>query len=99
MPDLITIKYDGMNQMSGEFQTHSATVKAVNQSLTDALGVLKNGGWMSPSATEFFKTLDDDVLLGIARLIHALDSASQTVSGINATMKNGEQAAMGMIPH
>jgi len=37
-------------------------------------------------------------MMGLARLIQALDQASQTISQVNATMHSGEQAAMGMLP-
>ena len=99
MADVITVKYDEMNKVSGEFQTHSATVKEITQSLNEALMVLKNGGWIAPSATAFYRTLDEDVLPGIERLMASLAQASQTVSTINATMQSGEQSAAGLLPN
>jgi len=98
MADVIAVKYDGLNLISGEFQTHSATVKDINQTLNDALLTLKNGGWLSPSATAFYKTLDEDVLVGMGNLIAALNQAGQTIASINATLQNGEQAAASSLP-
>ena len=93
MADVIRIKYDGMNQISGEFETLSATVKQISQQVTDSMQVLKQGGWLAPSANDFYHTMDDDVLQGIQRLINALNTASHTISTLNATFKSGEQSA------
>jgi WXG100 family type VII secretion target len=95
---IVSIKYDSMNQVSGEFQTQEAIAKQVSQTLTEHLTILKQGGWMAPSADQFYKTMDDEVMPGIQRLITALDQASQTIAAINATMQSGEQTASGLLP-
>lgn len=78
MADVVAIQYDQMHQIKSQFEQQSQFIKQTMDELTNHMQVLQSGGWIADAADAFYGSMNDDVLLGVQRLIQALVQSAET---------------------
>lgn len=93
MQDIIQCEYDKLQKVANDFEEAANRVRQVLNAIQQQQQVLAGGGWIAPSASRYYASLNDDVNPGITRLNQALQQASQTLSQISRNFQSADEQA------
>jgi WXG100 family type VII secretion target len=92
-PEHIRTDFPALEQIARQFDAERERIQRIQQAVSTRLSRLRNGGWESDAADEFYRSMDHDVMPGIARLVNALDEAGVTTRAILKLMQEAEEEA------
>jgi WXG100 family type VII secretion target len=94
MSDEIRVQYETLKKLATSFEESGNETNDRLSSLLDKLDTLKlAGGWVGPSAEQFYEMMGDDALPGLKRLINALFETRVTFYEIIDVFENAEREA------
>ncbi|MCA9885827.1 MAG: WXG100 family type VII secretion target [Anaerolineae bacterium] len=98
MSNTIEVEYSQLRDCVRHFQREQDHAQHICNEIQAQLDVLKGGAWVADAADAFYREMEDDVLMGMRRLITALGRSSEVSSQITQIMEAAEQEASDMIP-
>ncbi len=99
MTDVISIQYDQMRQIGGQFNQQEQLVRQMTSALHQQMQVLRGGAWIADAATSFYDNMDDEVFTAFARLQQALNRAGDVCEEIVKLLEAAEDEAGGCLPN
>jgi WXG100 family type VII secretion target len=93
MQDIVQCEYDKLTKVANEFEEAGQRVHQLLQAISNQQNVLQGGGWIAPSASRFYSSMNDDVNPGIGRLFQALKEASSTLHQISSNFQSADEQA------
>ena len=98
MNDVISIDKERVRAIATSFDQESAVVQQVIGNVNRHLDILRNGGWIADSATQFYQQMDGEVMVAVNRLRAALTMAGQSTREIGSLMDAAEDEACNCLP-
>ena len=98
MSNTIEVEYSQLRDCVRHFQREQDHAQHICNEIEAQLDVLRSGAWVADAADAFYREMDDDVLMGMRRLITALGRSSEVTSQIVQLMESAEEEASNMIP-
>jgi len=95
MQDVVQCEYDKLQKVAAEFEEAGQRVHQILQQIQSQQQVLQGGGWIAPSASRFYGSMNDDVNPGIGRLFQALKEASSALHEISSKFQQADEEASG----
>ena len=96
--EVVSIDYDQMRVLRIEFDDACTKMDQVYQEISDQIETLRGGEWVADSARKYYEEMDNDVMLGVSRLVKALNRAAETTNSILNEIDAAEEEASSMIP-
>lgn len=93
MAEQIQVSYDELEQVAQQFGSQSENAQQIVQQITSAVDELRNGGWQSAQANNFYSEFDGEVLPALNRLVQALSEAQSATNQISTELANAEDEA------
>lgn len=97
--EVISVDYDQMRTLRTEFDDACTRMDEVYRKINDQIETLRGGEWQADSATKYYEEMDNDVMLGMSRLVKALSRAAEVTNEILNEIDVAEEEASNMIPN
>jgi WXG100 family type VII secretion target len=91
--DTIRVDYKVLYNVASQFDQQQQDVQQILREVQASTDVLRQGGWISDAATQFYRTMDDAVLPRMTRLSKAMQTAATGTREIGQIMRAAEDVA------
>jgi len=93
--DIIQVDYQKLGKIASDFSAQNQQIKKILKDATRANDLLRHGAWISDTATQFFRDMDNEVLPAVTRLTQAFEKTEHLTREIARLMRFAEQEAIG----
>jgi WXG100 family type VII secretion target len=98
MSNQIEVSYGDMQQILSQLNEAASNSQQLMQRLKNQIEVLQGGAWIGDNADKFYQVMDNDVMLGVQRLVNGLNEAIGVTQQIVSNYESAEEQAQAVFP-
>ncbi len=93
MAEKVQVNYKSLKEIGAKFNTQTVKTIAQIKKIDQILQNLKKGGWVSDNANDFYRYMDNILLMRMHHLARALERSSLAMEQIAYVMHQAEEFA------
>ncbi|MBI9044770.1 MAG: WXG100 family type VII secretion target [Anaerolineaceae bacterium] len=94
--DKIEVNYDELQRSAKIFESEAENIKNLHNRLRSQVENLHGGGWIGTASDTFHREMEEEVLIRISRLYHAMEMSSDILRRITDMFQQAEDEASGL---